>query len=208
MSLYDELGLSSDATQDEIKEAYRRRASETHPDKEGGDHAAFIRVKAAYDVLSDPVKRAEYDAMGDMEGPEFQLRNTIAQAFSHFAQLDDLPETDLVLVIKNEFAKSRKNGRVELKRLRRVVKNYKKLSNRIKTKDKVVLGILRKKREEILKQAMHLRLQIQIGGLLLEMMDEYSYVYAKPTQRPAWQNASPFATMFLTQGMPGNGATA
>jgi curved DNA-binding protein len=60
MSHYDTLGLHKGATPDEIKKAYRKLASQHHPDK-GGDTAMFQKVEEAYRTLSDPDKRAEYD---------------------------------------------------------------------------------------------------------------------------------------------------
>lgn len=61
---YKELGISSGATQDEIKKAYRKLARDLHPDKNPGDSTAEERFKAvseAHAVLSDPEKRKEYD---------------------------------------------------------------------------------------------------------------------------------------------------
>jgi DnaJ-class molecular chaperone len=58
---YSTLGLSRTATADDIKRAYRRLASQHHPDK-GGDTAKFQEIQAAYDVLGDPAKRAQYDS--------------------------------------------------------------------------------------------------------------------------------------------------
>jgi molecular chaperone DnaJ len=61
---YRELGVSSDASQEEIKRAYRKLAREYHPDANPGDAKAEQRFKAvseAYGVLSDPKKRKEYD---------------------------------------------------------------------------------------------------------------------------------------------------
>ncbi len=61
---YRELGVGKDASQDEIKKAYRKIARENHPDTKPGDEKAEARFKAAgeaYGVLSDPTKRSEYD---------------------------------------------------------------------------------------------------------------------------------------------------
>ena len=60
MDHYSVLGVSKTATSDEIKKAYRKLASQHHPDK-GGDKAKFQEVQTAYDVLSDPNKKAQYD---------------------------------------------------------------------------------------------------------------------------------------------------
>lgn len=60
MDHYQTLGVAKNATQDDIKKAYRRMASIHHPDK-GGDTATFQRVQEAYDILSDPQKKQEYD---------------------------------------------------------------------------------------------------------------------------------------------------
>lgn len=57
---YATLGVSKTADQDEIKRAYRKLASQHHPDK-GGDKAKFQEIQSAYAVLSDQQKRAEYD---------------------------------------------------------------------------------------------------------------------------------------------------
>ena len=65
---YDILGLKKNASQDEIKRAYRKLAHQYHPDKANGDRAEmeqkFKEINEAYQVLSDEQKRARYDQFG------------------------------------------------------------------------------------------------------------------------------------------------
>ena len=66
---YQTLGVNKDANADEIKRAYRRLASQHHPDK-GGDVAKFQEIEQAYRTLSDPQARAQYDNPG-FQGQRF-----------------------------------------------------------------------------------------------------------------------------------------
>ncbi|HSX06383.1 MAG TPA: molecular chaperone DnaJ [Candidatus Saccharimonadia bacterium] len=61
---YEVLGVNKDASADEIKKAFRRKAIELHPDKQGGDEAKFKEVNEAYEVLKDQSKRQRYDQFG------------------------------------------------------------------------------------------------------------------------------------------------
>jgi len=62
--LYDQLNVPRDASADDVKRAYRRKAREHHPDA-GGDEETFKAVTHAYTVLADPQTRARYDRTGD-----------------------------------------------------------------------------------------------------------------------------------------------
>src|ERR1700712_4911661 len=61
---YEVLGVSKDASADEIKKAFRKAAVKHHPDKEGGDETKFKEINEAYEVLKDQSKRQRYDQFG------------------------------------------------------------------------------------------------------------------------------------------------
>ncbi|MDO4456069.1 MAG: DnaJ domain-containing protein, partial [Ligilactobacillus agilis] len=63
---YEVLGVSKDASADEIKRAYRKLSKKYHPDlnKEPGAEAKFKEINEAYETLSDPQKKAQYDQYG------------------------------------------------------------------------------------------------------------------------------------------------
>ncbi len=68
---YETLGVAKNASGDEIKKAYRKLARQYHPDKNPGDAAAeerFKEVQNAYDLLSEPEKREQYDRFGSTNG--------------------------------------------------------------------------------------------------------------------------------------------
>lgn len=65
---YKTLGVEREATPDEVKRAYRKLAHQYHPDKKGGSEVKFKEINEAYQILSDPQKRAHYDRFGKIPG--------------------------------------------------------------------------------------------------------------------------------------------
>ncbi|MBQ7352265.1 MAG: molecular chaperone DnaJ [Clostridia bacterium] len=69
---YDILGVGKDASPDDIKSAYRKLAKKYHPDinKEAGATEKFKEINEAYECLSDPQKKSNYDQFGSASGPQ------------------------------------------------------------------------------------------------------------------------------------------
>ena len=92
MNHYELLGVANTATPEEIKKAYRKLASQHHPDK-GGDTKKFQEVQVAHDTLSDQNKRAQYDMelagggrhfqfnANDMPGGDFDMFDMLRRQF-------------------------------------------------------------------------------------------------------------------------------
>ncbi|MDP9466479.1 MAG: DnaJ domain-containing protein, partial [Actinomycetota bacterium] len=101
---YAALGVSKDAEAGDIKKAYRKLARDLHPDTNPGGEARFKEVSEAYDVLSDPAKRQEYDEARTLFGsggyrpggyagggvPGFDLGDLFARAGGQTGGLGDV----------------------------------------------------------------------------------------------------------------------
>lgn len=86
MNYYETLNVSKDATPEEIKKSYRKLVKEHHPDKTGGDDTRFKQISGAYEILSDPIKKEQYDNKSN--GYNFQTNqdptSAWQQAFNGF----------------------------------------------------------------------------------------------------------------------------
>lgn len=89
---YEVLGVSRDASQEDIKSAYRKLSKKYHPDlnKEAGAEEKFKEINEAYDTLSDKEKRATYDMGGRMGGNPFRGHNPFADFASAFGGFGDM----------------------------------------------------------------------------------------------------------------------
>ncbi|KAJ1980269.1 Type I HSP40 co-chaperone [Dimargaris xerosporica] len=84
--LYDALGVSADASESEIKKAYRKLALKYHPDKNPNAGDQFKEISHAYEILSDPSKRETYDRFGEegLNGNGMEGGMSAEDLFSHF----------------------------------------------------------------------------------------------------------------------------
>lgn len=89
---YEILGVSRDASQEDIKKAYRSLAKKYHPDvcKEPDANEKFAQIQVAYDCLSDPDKRANYDRFGTEDPQMGGFGGAGGQGFSGFGGFEDI----------------------------------------------------------------------------------------------------------------------
>lgn len=82
---YDTLGVARDASKDDIKKAYRRLAMKYHPDRNSASEAVekFKDISAAYDVLNDPNKRAQFDRTGSTDASSDSFNGAHPFSFFH-----------------------------------------------------------------------------------------------------------------------------
>jgi molecular chaperone DnaJ len=89
---YESLGVKKDASEDEIKKAFRQQAKKFHPDVNPGNHKAearFKEINEAYEVLSDSTKKARYDQFGHAGvDPNFGGGSPFGGGFSGFGGMD------------------------------------------------------------------------------------------------------------------------
>lgn len=105
--LYRVLGIRPNSSAETIKKAFRRKAMKFHPDRNVGDDAAaaeYLEIQKAYDILSDPERRAKYDATGDTshtiprENSELMgiLHPTLMETITTIAPFERIESLDLV----------------------------------------------------------------------------------------------------------------
>lgn len=83
MGLYEELSVPQGASPEEIKKAYHKLALKFHPDKPTGDAEKFKKVQEAYETLSNPEKRQNYDQFGTAEAPQGPPSGFPPDIFAH-----------------------------------------------------------------------------------------------------------------------------
>lgn len=134
--LYDELELPRNCTFDEIKQQYRTLAQINHPDK-GGDEKKFIRIKEAYETLSDPIKRAHYDNTGDYyqdSNINNEVQNRLSNMISHFTQQINPEIDDLILKMKVDIYEAQRNTNQAIVECNNIIRKLTIISNKIKLK--------------------------------------------------------------------------
>lgn len=181
INLYDILGLSKNASFEEIKTKYKSLAQQHHPDK-GGDSDLFKKIKYAYEILGDPESRKKYDTTGYHE----QTLNVRSEALDHLSRLffNIIPNInadidDLVLIMKNESRREKDNVNNNINTCNGYIEKLNKIINKIKKKKDGGENLLKMFAENQLKihhnELQNFKRQIEVLNIVIEILEEYQY---------------------------------
>jgi curved DNA-binding protein CbpA len=193
ISLYEILGVEPDATDEEIKAAYRKKAQETHPDMPEGSAEAFNEVNRAYRLLTNKLTRLKYDQTG--EDSDTKVDNTRQEAIKELQRVmlqvladsdDDIFFMDLpshVLEIFNLNIQKSRNAIVDHKNSIRRLRRYKKRFHYKATDDNDFIAIGINAQIYSATTAVSAEAEkIRLFNLMLELLALYDY---EPEIKPA-----------------------
>lgn len=139
-TLYDHLGVEPNATHDQIRDAYRAKAKQTHPDA-GGNAEAFGALSHAAAVLTDPARRARYDETGADDPPgqtESEAFAMIIGLLASAASDERVPVelVDMGALIQKALAEAEQETKQQIAKLTSRKARIEKLMKRVKRKGK------------------------------------------------------------------------
>ena len=180
-NLYDILGVSNNATFEEIKIKYKSLAQQHHPDK-GGDPELFKEIKKAYEILSDPISREIYDNTGQFTSiPSIrsQALDQLSRLFFSLVPNINADIDDLIQIMRNESFREKQNINNNINICNGYIFKLKKVINKIQKTNPDGENLLKmfaetqlKKHENELQNFTH---QIQVINIVTEILDEYYY---------------------------------
>lgn len=182
MSLYDILEVARDATEAEIRKAHRKAVLQHHPDK-GGDREAFDRVQKAYEVLSDPERRARYDATGDIDDPEAQMQREaiglVVQVFDKVVKGLDPVHTDPVRKSQEHLGHGLGELKERVKQTKAAQAKLEVVRDRLAAKgpgaDGLLEGALDERARNLAEHLSNLQAGISIHERAIKLLNAYSY---------------------------------
>ena len=179
MNPYTELDVPVDASLETIKQRYRTLAQMHHPDK-GGDEELFKCIKLAYEILSDPIRRKQYDITGETTttNAKDEAVANIVQILLHVVPSFNVEQDDLIQLAEIETRTMLDLIHKDIGVTERYINNLEKVSKklRIKTEGENILNSFIINQIQQRKQELEsLQRRVQICNLMLEILKDYEY---------------------------------
>lgn len=180
-NLYDILGVDKDATDEEIKAAYRNKAKKNHTDV-GGDNDKMVAITKAYSVLKDPKKKEHYDNTGQeqLDGFDKRFRAFIQEIFIKIVETDtvDVEHMDLIDLFKQNLGGMLSNGQNLLNKTERNLKKMRSALERVTAeKDSAILEVMNGNVQRLEKEINLIELDIEFVEDCLEVLNSYHYKF-------------------------------
>ena len=192
MNLYEELELPKDCTFDEIKQQYRHLASIHHPDK-GGDAEKFKRIKLAYEVLSDPERRKNYNETNTISG-SIGIRSeaimNLSNVFFKIISNIDLHTGDLVNTMRSEInnvlAMTEKDRVMCNKYIENLEVAKQKLIHKNPNEENILLGFIETQLKMRHNDLVVFKHRKELHEYMLQLLEDYQYGFLElPAELPA-----------------------
>ena len=182
MTLYDELELTPDCSFEDIKQQYRTLARKYHPDL-GGDEERFKRIKFAYEVLSDPVRRKQYDETKTTDTPVNMRQDAImqlSQVFSHvMSNFDPNTGANLIDLMQNEISKQHLLTVADIGTCNRYIANLELTKERLKKKsqsdENIIMTFLDTQLSNRRKDLDIFDYRLKVLDTMTEILKDYQY---------------------------------
>jgi len=188
MELYNELGIDADATQQEIKKAYRIKASVYHPDKNDGCEIAaeqFKKVQHAYEVLSNEDNRAHYDRTGnvcDVKAIYNDALEIITSAMLALVSNNSYERDNYIPQIVKLLENNLRSSREKIEKVSADIEKLKYLIDNTAANEAILRGLTQQLNQMAVGKEEPSKL-IPILEKALEIMEEVSYTGIVPTRQ-------------------------
>jgi DnaJ-class molecular chaperone len=183
MNLYDELELPKNCTAEEIKQKYRILAQIYHPDKAVfGDEEKFKRVKLAYETLSDPIKRAEYDSTGNYGTNNNTIKSEaitrLSNMINHYTKKLNPESDDLILSLKIDVYQAQTGVFNSIESFKSEIKKLKIFSDKIKLKkegENILKIFVDNTIQQYEREIITMQRTLEVFELMLDILNDYQY---------------------------------
>lgn len=188
MSLYDDLGLGKDASKEEIRKAYRRKASEHHPDKDTGNKEKFQVIQHAYDILGDEQRRKRYDSDGtenEQLSIQGQARQQVTVIILKILEQVEPESINMIEAIERTISQGEENaknairtGENKLRKFNQALKRFKQKKKGVNYIALAIESVVRQHKQQL----EGVKEQLEIMKEMRKILSEYEYEFTKQAQ--------------------------
>ena len=179
MNPYTELDVPFDASLETIRQRYRTLAQMHHPDK-GGDEELFKLIKLAYEILSDPVRRKQYDITGETTttNAKDEAVKNLVQILLHVVPNFNVDQDDLIHIAEMETRNMLNLVNKDIGVTERNILNLEKVLSKLRIKtdgENLLSSFIVNQIQQRKQDLVTFQHRVQVCNLMLEILKDYEY---------------------------------